>query len=217
MDAIAGFTLSFEGEAADLSLIDFYDVAEALVGFERSLAITTHYVLNGNVITQAPALKGAQILAMPSERGSWKIAAYVVPIAYALSQINAVPRESPLGNLIYSSYDYVISETLGFHVDFSKTLGVQYEEYKRTHLAQNPITESGLDSVIEKCDTAIRQMHRPVVKSNTAERGMIGQILPSTTRLIRPINSQTYEYINEMIFSESLTQSLTQKSMPARA
>ena len=62
MDAIAGFTLSYEGEAADLSLIDFYDVAEALVGFERSLAITTHYVLNGSVITQAPSLKGAQIL-----------------------------------------------------------------------------------------------------------------------------------------------------------
>ncbi len=203
MDAIAGFTLAFEGESATLGLIDFYDVAEALVGFERSLAITTQYVLNGSVITQAPALKGAQIFAMPPERGSWKIAAYVVPIAYALSQINAVPRESPLGNLIYSSYDYVISETLGFHVDFSKTLGVQYEEYKRTHITQYPITESGLDSVIEKCDTAIRQMHRPVVKSSTAEQGLITQILPTATRVIRPMNLQTYEYINEMIFSDA--------------
>ncbi len=127
MDSIAVFSLSFTGRAADHNLIEFYDAAEALVGFERSLAITTHYVLNGSVITQAPSLKGAKIYAISPQAGSWKILAYIAAAGTLISQINAIPKDTPLGNLIYSAYDYVIHETLGFHVDYSKTLGVQFE------------------------------------------------------------------------------------------
>jgi hypothetical protein len=66
-------TLSFNGGAADKNEINFYDVSQALIGFERSLALTTHLVLNGEIITQAPALKGAEILAIPPTEGSWKL------------------------------------------------------------------------------------------------------------------------------------------------
>lgn len=72
------FTLSYEGEEADDHAIDFYDVSQALVGFERSLALTTHLVINGTIITQAPALHGARIIAIPAETGSWKQTAVVV-------------------------------------------------------------------------------------------------------------------------------------------
>jgi len=67
------FTLSYEGGLARRRQIDFYDAAYALIGFQRSLAITTHFVINGTVITQAPSLKGAQILALPPEEGSWRL------------------------------------------------------------------------------------------------------------------------------------------------
>ena len=70
-----GFTLSFEGNDADNYQLDFYDAAQAMIGFQRSLAITSHLVLNGEVITQAPSLKGARIIAVPPEEGSWKILA----------------------------------------------------------------------------------------------------------------------------------------------
>jgi len=71
------FTLSFEGRDTDRHEIDFYDVAQALIGFQRSLAITTHLVLNGEVITQAPSLKNARVFATPPEEGSWKILATI--------------------------------------------------------------------------------------------------------------------------------------------
>jgi len=45
------FSLSFEGDRADRHELDFYDAAQAMLGFQRSLAITTHLVLNGKVIT----------------------------------------------------------------------------------------------------------------------------------------------------------------------
>lgn len=71
--SILNITLTYTGRAANRNEIDLYDVGQALVGFQRSLALTTHLVLNDEIITQAPALKGAQIIALPAEEGNSRI------------------------------------------------------------------------------------------------------------------------------------------------
>jgi hypothetical protein len=76
------FVLAYEGNLAERSTIDFYDVSHALAGFQRSLALTTHLILNDEVITQAPSLKNAQILLRPPETGSWKAVATIVGVAF---------------------------------------------------------------------------------------------------------------------------------------
>lgn len=60
--------LVYKGEAADEGFIEFYDVSRALAGFQRSIDLTTHFVLSGDVITQAPAAKGFQIFLPPFEK-----------------------------------------------------------------------------------------------------------------------------------------------------
>ena len=50
---MATFTLSYVGSEASHAEIDFYDVARAMLGFQRSLALTVHLVQNGEIITQA--------------------------------------------------------------------------------------------------------------------------------------------------------------------
>ena len=111
------FTLSYEGKSADRHEIDLYDVAQALMGFQRSIALTTHLVLNDKIITKAPYLKGAKIYALPPEEGSWSIKAGVLiaGISTAGYQLGTAPKDTPLGHLVHSAYDYVISESLGFH------------------------------------------------------------------------------------------------------
>ncbi len=84
--AAVRFTLSYKGSAADKRHIDLYDASQALVGFQRPLALTTHLVINGEIITQAPSLKGAQVLALPAEEGSWKMAAVILTGAYAIGR-----------------------------------------------------------------------------------------------------------------------------------
>src|SRR2546428_7773280 len=108
-------TLSFSGSRADQNEINFYDVSQALIGFERSLALTTHLILNGKIITQAPALKGAEIIAFPPTEGSWKLSAAVLVAATGAYHLGTAPKDTPIGHLIRSGYDYVISEALGFH------------------------------------------------------------------------------------------------------
>jgi hypothetical protein len=197
------FTLSYDGNLATDRAIDFYDVAQALEGFQRSLALTVHVMINGEVITQAPSLRGARILALPTHAGSWEFVAAIVGGLFALGQ---VPQNSVLGNLIASAYDYVISEILGFHVDVTKTLGQQYDELQKARLPISPQSQSKLDAVIEKCELSIKNMHRPIVWSKTATSGNIFSTTDEGTRRLAPtFDHETFEYIDVTREEEDLT------------
>lgn len=194
MPHILNLKLSFTGEEAENNQLDFYDTAQALMGFERSLALTTHLILNGKIITQAPSLQGAKIYAIPPEEGSWEIIAGIVTVsATALYKLGTAPRDTPLGNLISSAYDYVVRRTMGFRVNYEQTLGQQLEDANRNDGAPE-ITEQRLDSLIEKTETAVRQMHRPIVESQTASKATIFSLTRTGQRQIaRPLTLDTYE------------------------
>jgi len=200
------FEFSFSGSEADLSRLDFYDAAQALIGFQRTLALTTHLLLNDEVITQAPSLRGADILVLPSSAGSWKVVAVIVTnftvgTGFALT----ANRDTVLGHLVYSAYDYVISETLGFHVDFDESLGIQYQRHRLLQDSGLPRLDSTrFDSLIEKCEPAIRDMHRPIVMSKTASEATIEAIVGREQRaLAHPLTGATYEYVRQTILADN--------------
>lgn len=191
------FTLSFEGSSADNHLLDFYDAAAAFSAFQRTLALTAHLVINGEIITQAPALKGAQILSYPPEPGSWKAVAVVA--GGVLLSGGVASRDSVLGHIFTSTYDYVLNEALGFHVDFEKTLGEQIEDARRTSDAvPKGLDEGKIESLIEKTENSLKDLHRPISQSHTAESGEIGQ--SDKSNIIRKtgptLDVETFEYIN---------------------
>lgn len=192
------FELSYSGADAETHEIDFYDVSQALIGFQRSLAITTHLILNGEIITQAPFLKGAQIYAFPSEEGSWKTKAGILILGTAAYHVATAPNNTPLGHLVYSAYDYVISESLGFHVDYDKSIGQLYEESKGKSIELPEVRQAQLDSVIEKCSTAITEIHRPIYKNQTAEEARIYTNINNERIPLSPVFSfDTFRYIIE--------------------
>ena len=162
------FTLSFQGNDSDNHQIDLYDAAQALVGFQRTLALTTSLMLNGELITQAPALKNAIIMSTPPKQGSWEIVATIMVGGYYLL---TAPKDSILGNLVYSAYDFIIKECLGFHPKLDESLVVQYEEFhKKNHQIKKiaDLNQARLQSLTEKCQNSIRDMHRPIYGKNTA-------------------------------------------------
>ncbi len=189
------FTLEYAGRDADDHKIDFYDVAHAIIGFQRSLAITTHLVLTGEIITQAPSLQNARILTVPPQEGSWAITAIIVGAVFAAGTAS---KDTPIGHLIHSAYDYIISELLGFHVDYEKSLGQQYELLKKGPESTIPMLEqSKMDSAIEKCEGAINDMHRPIWKSQTALTAeLISHIGLDKKIFGQQLNIETYEHIN---------------------
>lgn len=188
---IIEFSLSFEGNDSEDHQIDLYDVSQALVGFQRTIALTTNLMMNGDLITQAPSLKNAIILAQPPEEGSWKICATVLTSAYF---ILTAPKETVLGNLVYSAYDYIIKENLGFHPKLDDSLVVQYENY---HFQSDkkivPLNKARLESLAEKCQYSVKEMHRPIYGKQTA---LTAKINCSWKKNIQPISTvldmQTY-------------------------
>lgn len=188
-NCFAKFQLAFTGNASDSHAIDFYDVAKALAGFQRSLALTTHLVLNQEVITQAPALKGARIYTTPAKEGSWEIIAALVFAGSALYKLGTAPRNTPIGHLVFSAYDFIVSHSLGFHVDYEKSLGQLYKEQmeinaKNTEYNLPIIRESQLDSVAEKCFNSILDVHRPIYKNKTATEAKITVLINNKKKFL---------------------------------
>lgn len=191
------FSISYSGQIAEDHEIDFYDAAQALVGFQRSLALTIHLALNGEIITQAPSLKGASINITPPEEGSWKTTATVIcAILGGVYTFGTAPKDTPIGNLARSMYDYMISETLGVHVDYNTTIGQQIDELKSRHPELKKITPEKMDSLAEKCEVAVVNMHRPIAHSQSATQARIttGQGRHEKP-LGPPLSFQTYEYV----------------------
>ncbi len=189
------FELVFKGERADEGIIEFYDVARALIGFQRSLALTTHLVLNGEVITQAPSAVGFELLIKPFEHGSWKSKAMI--IFSAGIAVSSAGRDSPLGQAVTSVYDYALSQTMGFHVDYDKTLQEQYYE----HMKLIGITEEKIDNLCEKIEANVADMHRPIVHSKTANRASILRCDGEGNQVGPDLSFLTYDYVKQTTVS----------------
>lgn len=185
--------LRFDGSMASNGAIDLYDAARALEGFQRSLALVTHLVLTGKVITQATSLtRDARIITRVPEEGSWKNRVWVLlGGAFAVGSVGA---DSPVGYAVTSLFDYVMNETMGFHVDYNKTFQQQVAET----LAARQITSDRVDSLMEKTESAFVDMHRPIYYSGTATiadiHGQAGPRAP-VKKLGPDMTLITYEYI----------------------
>lgn len=188
--------LKYEGSLADDHELDLYDLSQAMVGFQRSLAITTHLVVNGTIITQAPALKGARILSTAPRAGSVDIIAGVTLAVGAIYALGVAPKDTPLGHLIFSLYDYSIKRLTGNHVDFDKSLGQQIADVNRLRIPGMPsvpmLDDKRVDALLEKIEPAVVDMHRPIVKSRTAETAKL--FVPSRPNLKAiELNQETYD------------------------
>ncbi len=201
------FDLTFRGSLADNNQIQFYDVAQALAGFERCISLTTHMLLNGEAITQSPSARGFSLVALPSEEGSWKFNV-VLFLGSTVSAFGLAPPDTMFGWLAKSAVEYVVQESLGFTPNFEETLGSQIERYRSlegTQPIHRELDEGRFDSVIEKTEAGIRTVHRPIVFSGTADRAQIGfRIGADTGNLELYFDQSTFEYMSETYTSEDV-------------
>ncbi len=203
MSPVAKIKLAFTGSEADQHQIDFYDVAQALIGFQRSLALTTHLLLNNKIITHAPALKGASIRVSPPIAGSWEIMALISLTSAGAYKLGTTPKDTPIGHLVYSAYDYVINAILGFNVDYDKSLGQVYEQLKSQQVSVPILPPDRFDTLMEKCEVAVKEMHRPIVWEETASSAHIFAIVgEQLVEIGQPLSQATYEHIEFTVRSE---------------
>jgi hypothetical protein len=164
-------------------------------GFQRSLALTSHLVLNGEIITQAPSLKGASVFVRPPRAGSFEIAAIIAAGAGAVYKLGTADRNTPLGHLVHSVYDYVVKSTLGIRVNYEESLGQSIEISRKRGDSIAPPTQSKIDSLAEKIEPSLIKMHRPIVKSETASIGKVSHFTKEKPLTIADLSVETYGYV----------------------
>lgn len=72
-----GLKFTFENGIADDHRLDLYDAAVSLNGIARSLAITTHALVNGEIRTHGESAHGAKFFLLPSRKGSFIVEAAI--------------------------------------------------------------------------------------------------------------------------------------------
>lgn len=205
---MAEFELSYTGNMADSQKIDFYDITQALWGFERTISLTTNLLINGKVATQSPQVKGFKLLAEVPEAGSWKFKTVMV-VGTSIGALGMAPSDTAFGWLTKSAIDYVVSESLGFNPNFDKTLGVQIENFRREQSVvqiDRDLFQERFDSLLEKTESGLRAIHRPIVFSSTADVAQISCRIGTTIRPLKDhFSANTYEYVSKTIRSEDFS------------
>lgn len=207
MREACSFELRFDGGLATKGQLQFYDLAHALWGFERTISITTHLLLNGKVITQSTAAEGFYLTVLPPEEGSWKIKT-VLGLGSVIGAFGLAPPDTQFGWLAKSAVEYIIQETLGFTPNFEETLGAQIENF-RTIEGQRELprdlSQSRFDAVIEKCEVGLRDMHRPIVFSGTADTAQVEYHVGSRAgTLLGHFDTETFRYVAQTVTKDDI-------------
>lgn len=202
MSDILTLEISYEGSSSDIHRIDLYDVSRAMMGIHRSLAITTHLILNKSMISKCTALKNAEIISLPSEEGSWKMR-IAIAVGSIVTAAMVAPQNSFLGHVIYSAYDYVLSESVGIDLDYEKSLGKLYLENKDKNIY---IPEQHtLDEVADRCHNSLIDIHRPIYESKTAQTAQMKVFIgDKEIKFNSYFNQETFEYLSEEIYKDEL-------------
>lgn len=208
------FSLRFNGRTASSeNAVQLYDVAQALVGFERTISLTTHLLLNGQVLTQSPSAKGFQLYTVPFEEGSWVSKAFLTLGGGTLAMVTAAgvaPPDTAFGWLAKSAIEYVIEETLGFEPNFDESLGDQIERYRNRDTnapIADDLSQGRFDSLIEKVEPGLKAIHRPIVKSQSADTAQIDfRIAVDEGTMDGYFSPDTFEYIDRTITSEDFSE-----------
>jgi hypothetical protein len=198
----AVFKLSFQGSVSDEHLVDAYDVGRAILGLQRSVAITTNFILTGDIVTQAPAIKGFSLVALPPRNGSWEWVMVLMGggtiTSAAMYQILTAPKDTPLGHLVTSAYAAVLKRATGIDLDYDTTIGASMEQARNQGLIPKNVTPERLESVVEKTENSLIDLHRPIQASGTANQAFLYSGFDKASLV--QLDLDTFDFISSGIF-----------------
>jgi hypothetical protein len=160
----------------DSNELDAYDAGQALWGISRSLSIVTHYLANGKVIKQAPALSGARIVLYPPRTGSFEFLFQVIPIVG--------PEAVELGR-------HLVAHVLYDLVKLVYLRATGQRDAPETGEIENVARRfpGDVDAINDTIDDDVVRIHRPIAGGGVNIINIYGG-----TNTIGTLNQQTLEY-----------------------
>lgn len=138
--------LRYKTEHLDGRALDAYDGSTSILGFSQAAQIALHAYLNGEVVSRAPALKGAKLFIRPPREGSF------------LLQIIALIEQYPTTVAITAPvfYDFM-------KVTFKRAVGFLNEQPETPYVRRLLEREEPMfDSLAEQMEGSLQRAHRAV-------------------------------------------------------
>lgn len=170
--------MRYQGGIADDHLLDFYDGATSFQGFSQATHIAVHAYLNREIISKAPALKGAKLFMRPIKQGSL--------ILEIIAVIERYPGTSGFVSAITAPifYDFI-------KYVFCKAAGLLSVNPETSYVSEwNRREEPFFEDIAEAMEGSFQRAHRPIdvdVQTITISRPRIDLLT---------FNSQTKEWVN---------------------
>lgn len=155
------------------SELDAYDAGKALSGIARSVSLVAHYVVNEEIIKQAPYMRGAKLLLKPLKQGSFVF-------SFDMKFLSSTPSSR-------SSINALFNDTLQFV--YARAVG-KAEQATSSWLQGILRTRPGdLDALNDAIDADVVSIHRPF------EGDVTRLLIQDLFGQIAIFNHATYEFV----------------------
>jgi hypothetical protein len=165
--------LRFSGQTVEKNGLDLYDGSQSFQGFAQALQIVVHAYLNNEVVSRAPALKGAELYFGSPRRGS--------VLFDIIALIEQYPATAALtGAAFYDFVKYSLAKAAGY-------LKVKPETPSVQKLAVN---EEFFDQLAETLEGSLQRAHRAI------DRGVTQVTIERPRSELVVFNSKTSSWVH---------------------
>lgn len=178
------FNIKFDSGAANYDGLNFYYGSDALGGFAEALSITTHAIVNNNVVKQTPAVKGFKLDFKESHTGS-----YVQKISLEFTDeeaVRVINHLRPAGFI----------ELLTFHLAEPLGLKPKIESLVAKRWFRSSMDDS--EALLERLKRPLERIHHPVYG-----QGYQVTLYKSRTPMLG-FNERTHDYLTGSEISGNL-------------
>lgn len=173
--------LKYEGGDANDNRLNFYDGAQSLFGIAKSIQISTHFLINLEIIKRSTALSGASVYILPSKKGSFE---QFIQIVFENQEFIKSVGTNIFSNYVGDYFKYSLSKSLGISKnDDEKTL----RRFKNRLLTD---AEPHFDELSSVMEGPLIESHRTIEKSGGTIDIIIGR-----KNSIAKLDEQTLEYV----------------------
>ena len=186
-----GLKFVYDNGSADEHRLDLYDASVSLNGIARSLAITTHAFINGEIKTHGDSAHGAKFFLLPSRRGS-----FVIETAVWLS-------EAVAAGLFFDFVKY----------GFQEAVGLADEAAEPSRALQKRI-EPTIGELPATLESALYEVHRPIRQ----EKGITLTVMRPRGEILVKFDYQTGSHLepHEISIEEPIIGNVTRYNTLSR-
>ena len=178
------FNIKFDTGVSDFDGLNMYYGADALSGFAEALAITTHAIVNNNVVTQTPAVKGFKLDFKEAHDGS-----YIQKVSLEFTDAEAVRVVNHIG-----ARGFI--ELLTFHLASPLGLNPRIESAAAKRWHRSSMDDS--EKLLDRLEGPLKRIHHPVYG-----QGYKVTLYKSRTTML-PFNEATFDYLTGSTVSEQV-------------